>query len=88
MAPADGKGDCEDYVLTKLFLLAEIGFPYVSNAKIVTVTILKGGKVVGAHAILAVLMPKGSIGYLDMTTEPMTRAELEAKGYHFFDWRA
>src|SRR4249919_3277041 len=27
MVPADGKGDCEDYVLSKIYMLEEAGFP-------------------------------------------------------------
>lgn len=84
-APQDGKGDCEDYVLTKLFLLTEAGFPAVTNAKIVLVVVHHGGKSYG-HAILAILMPKGSVAYLDMRQEPMTKAELIARGYQFQTW--
>jgi predicted transglutaminase-like cysteine proteinase len=87
MAPTDGKGDCEDYVLTKIFLLGEVGFPIARGIKIVTV-LVHIGKEIDGHAILAVLMPHGSVAYLDMNDELMTRPELEAKGYVFFDWKA
>lgn len=91
MAPADGKGDCEDYALTKLFMLSEAGFPTVTNTKIVSLIVHVKGKIkdeIFGHAILAVLLPNGAVAYLDMTPEPMTRAELEARGYQFFDWKA
>lgn len=87
MAPSDAKGDCEDYALTKLFVLAEMGFPIASDAKIVTVAVHEKGKTYG-HAILAVRLPRGSVAYLDMRPELMTRQELEARGYEFFDWKA
>lgn len=89
MAPKDGKGDCEDYALTKLFLLQRADFPIVTNTKIVAVIIhYKNGDVEG-HAILAVLLPSGDVLYMDsLRTEPATRAELEAHGYQFFDWKA
>lgn len=87
MAPSDGKGDCEDYALTKEFLLSEAGFPTVENTKLVLVLVRDDGKIYG-HAILAVKMPKGSIAYLDMRSEPMTRRELLARGYQFQNWEA
>jgi predicted transglutaminase-like cysteine proteinase len=88
MMPADGKGDCEDYALTKIFLLGQSGFPTVTNLKLVGVIVHRKGDSEG-HAILALLLPKGEVAYLDnLNTEPMTRAELVAQGYQFFDWRA
>jgi len=88
MNPPDGKGDCEDYSLTKLMILSEAGFPIVTNTKIVGVLVHHGNKAEG-HALLAVLMPNGSVVYLDnLNSEPMTRAELQARGYQFFDWIA
>jgi predicted transglutaminase-like cysteine proteinase len=88
MAPADGKGDCEDYVLTKLFLLQQAGVPVVTNIKIVGVIVHRGNDREG-HAVLAVRLPKGEVLYMDnMNPEPMTRKELVRQGYQFFDWRA
>jgi predicted transglutaminase-like cysteine proteinase len=87
MAPDDAKGDCEDYALTKLFVLGEAGYPIVTNAKLVLVAVHDKGQRFG-HAILAVLMPHGSVAYLDMRDEPMTRDELVKRGYEFFDWKA
>jgi predicted transglutaminase-like cysteine proteinase len=85
--PADSKGDCEDYALTKLFMLQEAGFPTISNTKIVMLIVHTKQGVLG-HAILAVLLPHGAVAYLDLNNEPMTRPELKAKGYQFFDWVA
>jgi predicted transglutaminase-like cysteine proteinase len=87
MAPADGKGDCEDYALTKEYLLSEAGFSTVTNTKLVLLVVHDKSNLYG-HAILAVKMPKGAIAYLDLTAEPMTKAELLAKGYEFQDWHA
>jgi predicted transglutaminase-like cysteine proteinase len=85
--PPDGKGDCEDYALTKMEMLGRIGFPVITNAKLVMVMV-PVGKQTSGHAILAILLKSGAVAYLDMAGEPMTRAELVAKGYQFFDWRA
>lgn len=88
MVPADGKGDCEDYALTKLFVLSQAGFPIVTNTKIVGV-IVHSGKSEEGHAILGVLLDSGAVAYLDnLHSESMTRSELVARGYEFFDWRA
>jgi predicted transglutaminase-like cysteine proteinase len=89
MYPQDGKGDCEDYALTKLGLLGEANYPLVANAKIVGVGVrVKGQQAVG-HIILAIRLPGGAVAYLDnMYDEPMTRRELVRAGYIFFDWRA
>lgn len=89
--PADNKGDCEDYALTKMELLSAAGFPVVTNAKLVPVLVhykSTGQDTVGGHMILAILLASGAVAYLDLSSEPMTRAELEARGYQFFDWRA
>jgi predicted transglutaminase-like cysteine proteinase len=89
MMPADSKGDCEDYALSKLYLLQRAGLPAVRNSKIVGVTIPKKSGGAEGHAILAVRLPKGGVMYLDnLNAEPMTRKELVALGYRFFDWRA
>jgi predicted transglutaminase-like cysteine proteinase len=88
MLPSDMKGDCEDYQLTKLFLLGQAGFPTVTNAKMVGVIIHQKGRTEG-HAILALLLKDGSVAYLDnLNDEIMTRKELVGQGYEFFDWRA
>jgi hypothetical protein len=65
-------------------MLQRSGFPIVSNTKVVAVAVHAEGKLFG-HAILAVLLPHGSVMYLDMSLHPMTRDELVAKGYVFFD---
>jgi predicted transglutaminase-like cysteine proteinase len=89
MAPVDGKGDCEDYALTKLYVLQRANFPIVSNTKIVGVVVHSKGGATEGHAILAVRLENGDVVYLDnMKDEPATRAELVRAGYQFFDWRA
>jgi predicted transglutaminase-like cysteine proteinase len=87
MFPADHKGDCEDYALTKMGVLSEAQFPIVTNARIVGVMVHHDGAEDG-HAVLAVLMPSGAVMFLDNNNaEPMTKAELERQGYQFVDWR-
>lgn len=88
MMPPDGKGDCEDYALTKMELLRQAGVPVVAVARIRGVVVLDAkGQVLGAHAILELLLPGGSVAFLDNRfPELMTRSELEAHGYRFFDW--
>lgn len=83
MFPPDGKGDCEDYVLAKYALLAQAGFPTVTHARLRSVLVGIQG-----HAILELRMPgDGSILFMDNNTDTlMTRPELEAAGYRFFDW--
>lgn len=87
MAPADGKGDCEDYAITKFLLIENIsGQPVnpIEQMKLVAVVVFGEG-----HAILAIRLPSGAVMYLDnLNSEPMTRAELLRQGYRFFDWRA
>lgn len=86
--PEDSKGDCEDYALTKMELLRQMGVPIVAVAKIRSVTVRDAkGKFLGNHAILELLLPKGSVAFLDLRFDDlMTRRELEAKGYVFYDW--
>lgn len=96
--PADAKGDCEDYALTKLFFISQYddyaGDPVdeVTNTKIVGVMVhfVANGKAdADGHAILAVKLPSGTVAYLDLNNqELMTRRELQNQGYEFFDWRA
>ena len=85
--PPDGKGDCEDIALSKIELLSAIGFPTVINSKLVFVVVHVGKERYG-HAIVAIRLPSGDVAYLDMSNEPMTRAELKAKGYEFQEWSA
>ena len=86
--PPDGKGDCEDVALTKLGLLTNAGVVTVADYKIVTLMVHRKEGDFG-HAILAVRLPDGAVAYLDsLYPEPMTRKELRARGYQFFDWRA
>lgn len=88
MYPEDGRGDCEDYALTKMGILSQNGFPTVSNARITGVYV-HSRKGVEGHAILELMLPHGSVLIMDnLNAEPMTRAELEARGYEFFDWRS
>jgi predicted transglutaminase-like cysteine proteinase len=88
MFPEDHAGDCEDFALTKLGLLANAGFPVVANTKIVGVAVKVGDDYFG-HAILAVRLAHGEVAYLDNRfAQLMTRRDLVRAGYHFFDWRA
>lgn len=89
--PADDKGDCEDFALSKMELLSKAGFPVVTNAKLVGVIVhfkSKGKDEIGGHMILAIRLKSGDVAYLDLSRDLMTRKELEAKGYQFFDWVA
>lgn len=86
MFPKDGKGDCEDYALSKLGILSNNGFPIATNAKITMVMVRKSTGRFG-HAILEVKLPSGAIMELDSRfQEPMTREMLKASGYEFPDW--
>lgn len=86
--PSDGKGDCEDFALTKMGMLGQIGVPLVTNTKIVSVLVRIGNEHDG-HAILAIMLPHGTVLYLDnLHREVMTRRELVHEGYTFFDWKA
>lgn len=88
MLPADGKGDCEDFALSKLYFLSEAGFPIVTNSRVVGVMIHRGKSAEG-HAILALKLPSGAVAYMDnLNDELMTRPELERQGYEIVDWRA
>lgn len=87
MTPPDGKGDCEDFALTKMELLRESGVPVIAVARVRGVLVTEGGKLLGAHAILELLLPNGAHAFLDNRyDELMTRSELERDGYQFFDW--
>lgn len=93
MAPADMKGDCEDYALTKLMILSNSGFPIVPRTKLVGVMvhhIVMGKDQLDGHMILAIeLLPGNEVAYLDNRyPNLMTREELVEHGYEFFDWRA
>jgi predicted transglutaminase-like cysteine proteinase len=91
MAPADGEGDCEDYTLTKIFVLQQAGFDIVGRTRLVAVFVhqkVKGVDSVEGHAILAVRLVSGAVMFLDNRyPEPMTHAELAARGYEIIDWR-
>jgi predicted transglutaminase-like cysteine proteinase len=89
MAPTDNQGDCEDFALTKLYMLAQSNIDEVADTKLVFVLVHDyPGNEGGGHAILAVRMPNGSVAYLDQRfNHLMTRAELQyTQGYEFFDW--
>lgn len=89
MAPRDGMGDCEDYALTKMFMLRQVGMQVTGNMKLVTVVVHpKDAEPVG-HAILAIRLRSGEVAYLDNEFPSlMTRRELQRAGYQFFDWKA
>jgi predicted transglutaminase-like cysteine proteinase len=98
MMPSDGRGDCEDYALTKMFLIMRLDdaqndpIDPVTSEKLVPVMVHykeKGKWQSGGHAVLALKLPDRSVMYLDLNfDEPMTRRELVEHGYQFFDWRA
>jgi len=84
--PGDLKGDCEDVAASKLVTLSDAGMPIVEFARLRFVYIPSGGALV-AHAIVEARMPNGAIAELDSHFDVlMTRRELEAAGYKFFDW--
>lgn len=86
MNPASGMGDCEDYALTKLSLLQQLGFPYIGSARIraLVATTPKGQY---GHAVLEVRMKTGTVILDNNFNQLMTREELEKNhGYRFFDW--
>lgn len=86
MMPSDGKGDCEDYALSKMELLRRAKVPVIIVARVRSVQV-KDDEMEGGHAILELLLPNGSIAILDNRfNDLMLRSELEAKGYKFFDW--
>lgn len=86
--PTDGKGDCEDYALTKLGMLGQVGVPVVNATKLVSVIVHVGSEADG-HETLAIRLPHGTVLYLDnLNRELMTRQEFVAEGYEFFDWKA
>jgi predicted transglutaminase-like cysteine proteinase len=85
--PADFKGDCEDYALSKLETLGNLGWPLVGNARLDT-ALIPAEKGPDGHAIAEYRLPSGEVAILDSNfNEPMTRKELERAGYQFFDWR-
>jgi predicted transglutaminase-like cysteine proteinase len=87
--PADLKGDCEDYALTKMETLGNLGWPLIGNVRLDTVLVHLADGSTDGHAIAEYRLADGSVVILDSNfAEPMTRKELEAKGYVFFDWRA
>jgi predicted transglutaminase-like cysteine proteinase len=84
--PPDGKGDCEDIALSKIELLGNMGMPLAGNVILLTVVGHRGSETYG-HAIVQLRLPTGRFMYLDSDfDEPMTKKELAAAGYHFFDW--
>jgi len=85
--PADLQGDCEDVAVSKLVTLSDAGMPVVEFTRLRFVYATGGDGQLYAHAILEARMPKGAIAILDVNfDELMTRRELEAAGYKFFDW--
>jgi predicted transglutaminase-like cysteine proteinase len=85
--PADLKGDCEDYALSKLEIMGNLGWPLVGNARLDT-ALIPAEKGPDGHAIAEYRLPSGEVAILDSNfNEPMTRKELERAGYQFFDWK-
>jgi len=86
--PADLKGDCEDIALSKLVSLVRAGWPVVEAARLRFAYLRPspGAERVG-HIVVEVRLAKGAIAILDNNFDQlMTRRELEARGYRFFDW--
>ena len=82
LEPANGKGDCEDYALTKMERLRALHFPAATRAKIRFVMVG-----IEAHVILEIRLSSNESAFLDNKhPQLMTRAELERLGYRFYDW--
>lgn len=87
MLPESMAGDCEDYVLSKIAFLTDAHFPVVANSRLRAVVVHRKGHKPDGHAILELRLPKGSIAFMDNNFDVlMTRRELVAQGYEFFDW--
>lgn len=83
-SPGDLKGDCEDYALTKIEVMGNLDWPLVGNVRIESVVLPDAD----GHALVIYRLPSGEVAILDNNfDEPMTRRELVAAGYRFFDWR-
>ena len=87
MDPADMKGDCEDYAMTKYSVLFRAGCPTLTNTRILAADVLDKGQWFG-HAILEVRMTHGTIAILDSRFDHlMTKKELvKNEHYKLFDW--
>jgi predicted transglutaminase-like cysteine proteinase len=84
--PEDRRGDCEDYALSKMVSLLNLGVPIVQVSRLRFATVEQRGQTYG-HAVLEVQLPNGAAAFMDNNfDELMTRRELEAHGYRFFDW--
>jgi predicted transglutaminase-like cysteine proteinase len=89
MMPKSGKGDCDDYALTKIAALQDAGFDLARTVRLVLVELTYADGRRDGHAIVAFHLPAGDVAYLDSrSSDLMTRRELKARGYHFFDWKA
>lgn len=85
--PSDMAGDCEDNALAKLELLRRAEFPIASQSRLRFVVVARPGEAAGGHVVLELLVAPGEIAILDSNfNDLMTRADLEAEGYVFFDW--
>lgn len=96
MLPESGKGDCEDYALTKMWLLFNTGYPTLHWTRLKSIMVTEylvnkdTGKIekkLSGHMVLEVKLPSGEIAVMDNNHDDlMTRRELEARGYEFIDW--
>lgn len=88
MNPESGMGDCEDFALTKLSILQQAGFPYVTSARITTLLVVTPDGAITGHAVLEIRLPSGAVAVLDNNFNTlMTREELtQNHGYRFYDW--
>lgn len=87
MYPPDFRGDCEDYAITKLGFLSQMGANTVTSVKLRAVTVHTKDEGDVGHVVLEVLLKNGQVAVLDNRfDELMTRTELIAQGYEFFSW--
>lgn len=87
MSPSSLMGDCEDYALTKLAILQQVGVPIISRTQLVTLHVKQADGSLTGHAILALRFESDEVAYLDNNYDRiMTREELVSQGYVFYDW--
>jgi predicted transglutaminase-like cysteine proteinase len=87
MFPVSMRGDCEEYALTKMALLGAGGWELPTQTRLRFATIYIDGLPPGGHVVLEVLLNSGQVAVLDNNfDELMTREELVAIGYRFYDW--
>ena len=85
--PADGRGDCEDYALSKMELLRRLGV-YMGRMKIGLVVVTLPKDPPAGHAVLEYQMADGRIAVLDNNFDEIASKEwTEQHGYSYLsDW--